>query len=192
MRGEIDGWLLPYCPALIGRVLYRQAAPQTPEYFMLLRAGNACLDSLANFSSQTSANDSLVCDRPLFTMNDHRGLMQSRVAAEVMIAGGLEQVCVGNNAQATIDLLVKYSHDTELQKMVEEYITANREHQRGFFCTLRVPRGWKSVIEFYLDSHRKGEKPRYYQIPSLGLANYSNLEVGPDEAILQQLLKYHG
>ncbi len=93
-------------------------------------------------------------------------LMQSRVGAEVSIAAGLEQVCVGKNGQDTIDLLVNYALDPVLQK--REYLAENKKGKRGIFCTQRVPCGWMATLEFYRDQERslaEGEKLPDFKIP---------------------------
>ncbi len=82
--------------------------------------------------------------------------MQFNVGAEVSIAGGLEHVCVGRTGQDTIDLLVKYALDSELQNRVEDHIDENIKHERGLFCKYRVPRGWKACLEFYRNVKAQG------------------------------------
>ncbi len=79
------------------------------------------------------------------------GLMQSRVGAEVSIAAGLEQVCVGKTGQDTIDLLVNYALDPVLQKSVREHLAENIKGKRDIFCNQRVPHGWMATLEFYRD-----------------------------------------
>jgi predicted O-linked N-acetylglucosamine transferase (SPINDLY family) len=98
MRGQIIEWLNecdPNHPGIVDRFLFRPSTPNTKEFCTLLDGADASLDSLGHYSAHTTAGDAVRCSVPHFTLNDPQGLMQSRVGAEVSIAAGLEQVCVG-------------------------------------------------------------------------------------------------
>jgi hypothetical protein len=191
---------------LIDRFLFRPSSPDTREYYKLIDASSAGVDSFGNYSGHTTAQDVLKRGKSFFTANDPKGLMQKRVGAEVSIAAGLEQVCVGKTGQDAIDLLVKYAHDSKLRTSVEEYIDENIKENRGLFCIKRVPCGWKAALKFCLEA-QKGktatepgdngevvlpvEKPLDFKIPFEGLAAsvYANHEAGIEKAILRKLVE---
>jgi hypothetical protein len=157
MRGQIIEWLNecdPNHPGIVDRFLFRPSTPNTKEFCTLLDGADASLDSLGNYSAHTTAGDAARRCVPHFSLNDPQGLMQSRVGAEVSIAAGLEQVCVGKTELDVIDLLVKYALDPVLPKRVVEYMAGNKKEKRGFYCTKRVPRGWMAALEFYRSQGR--------------------------------------
>ncbi len=102
-RGQIEQWLASDCdPDMIHRFLFRPASSDTRELCTLIDGSDESLDSFGNYSGHNTASDAQHRIAH-FGMNDPQGLMQSRVGAEVSVAAGLEQVCVGKTGQDTID-----------------------------------------------------------------------------------------
>jgi hypothetical protein len=82
---------------MVDRFLFLPSAPNTKEFCTLLDGADASLDSIGHFSAHTTASDAVLGSVPHFAVNDPQGFMQNRVGAEVSIAAGLEQVCVGQD-----------------------------------------------------------------------------------------------
>ena len=159
------------------RFLFRPAARDTREFQTLLDASDVSLDSFSGCVAMTTAADALNRDVPHFSTNHPDGLMQGRVASELSIAAGLEEVCVGKTHQETMEKLVKYAQHPEMPTLVPEFLATNRREKKGFWSDDRVPRAWMSALTFYstarsVEQADSDTLPRLpdYQIPDFGEA----------------------
>jgi hypothetical protein len=70
--------------------------------------------------------------------------MQSRVGAEVSIAAGLEQVCVGKTGLDAIDLLVKYALDPVLQNVsLSIWLGIKKKKEESTAPNVSLSVGWQ-------------------------------------------------
>jgi hypothetical protein len=80
--------------------------------------------------------------------------MADRVAAEVVEAAGLGDLCVGKNEEDTLEKLRQYKLSLELQKRAVDHLNMLIDRRLGLFNTERTPVTWKTVLDFYLQTLR--------------------------------------
>jgi len=192
MASQVRAWINA-AQDIKSRILFRSAARDTREFQRLLDAADVSLDSFSSYVAHSTAGDALRGDMPHFCTNDPDGLMHGRVAAELCIAAGLEQVCVGKTHQETIDLLVKHVQDPVMQTLVCEFIAENRRKKRGFWSNDRVPLGWMSALTFYskqIKERADSDKLPDFKIPDSGEAapvfSVANLNASSQGALAEE------
>ena len=107
------------------------------------------IDSFGAVSVHTGANDCMFRRCPFFTWWALAGAMPSRVAAEVVTAAGLGEVCVADSLEGVLTLIVNYQRDKLLQERLDEFMASNQANRVGFFDEQRIPDALHSIVEHY-------------------------------------------
>ena len=100
-----------------------------------------CICSLSPVSFHTGTSDAMVNRVPLATWKDAKGTMQQRVAAEILESAGLHRLFVSDSLQGTLDLVVAYARDPDLQDRVSDAMENAQTRKIGYWDTMRIPRG---------------------------------------------------
>jgi hypothetical protein len=107
------------------------------------------IDSFGAVSVHTGTNDCMFRRCLLFTCWDPAGVMPSGIAAEVVTAAGLGEVCVADSPEGVLTLIVNYQRDTLLQERLDEFMARNQANRVGFFDEQRIPDALHSIVEHY-------------------------------------------
>ena len=97
----------------------------------------------------TGANDLIMRCCLLFTCWDQAGAMPSRVAAEVVTAAGLGQVCVADTPEGVVPLVVNYWRDQRLRDRLAAFLARTKKDGIGFFDEHRIPDALCRIVEHY-------------------------------------------
>ena len=107
--------------------------------------GGACIGSFGSVVPHTTVQDMLKRRMVVFVWKNPDGLMADRVAAEVVEAAGLGDLCVGKNEEDTLEKLRQYKLSLELQKRAVDHLKMLIDRRLGLFNTERTPVTWKTV-----------------------------------------------
>jgi hypothetical protein len=116
------------CSNIRDRFLFRQFSSDIQHFYALMYAvadegeGGASIGTFGSVEPHTSTHDSLLATLPVFVTEDPKGLMGARVAAEVVEAAGLGDLCVGKNEGNTLEKLRHYKLSLELQKRADDHL----------------------------------------------------------------------
>ena len=127
------------------RIIFLNWMPDKCDYLALLEAvghegaRGTTVGSFASVEPHTTVGDAVFMCIPHHTYRNEEGTMQKRVPAEILTAAGLESLCVGDAVDQTVELVVQYANDRDVQDRVIKHMQEGRATGVGFWNTLRGP-----------------------------------------------------
>ena len=127
------------------RIIFLNWMPDKCDYLALLEAvghegaRGTTVGSFASVEPHTTVGDALIMCVPHHTCRNEEGTMQIRVPAEIVTAAGLESLCVGDTVDETVEIVVQYANDRDVQDRAIKHMQEGRATGVGFWDTLRGP-----------------------------------------------------
>ena len=174
--------------SLRDRILFRPYSDGATGFYGLIDAarrgkGAVGISSFDSVVPHTTVQDLLKRQMVVFATENPDGLMSDRVAAEVLKAAGLGELCVGQSDEETMEKLRQYKLSPVIQRRAQEHLKMIIDEGLGVFNTKRTPVTWKAVLDYYLqaDSDAGGDR-----------ASLQDFHVPPQNDFLAPVLDPHG